>query len=163
MFSCLTSARFNMTATVLNQGATEPDVVGGRWEEKQDPDSGEIIRVWVVDSDPDTPDVQERKVACIVRGILDGGIRVAGTTERYTAAGVYDNIDFAKMSFPAGESISKRDRITNIKNRDGVIVWKEEEFNGAPTVFEVLGVTPVVDPFGTHIENTALLQRAEIQ
>jgi hypothetical protein len=151
-----------MFATVLNQGPTAPDTEG-HWVDRQDEDTGEITRVWVTDSDVDTPGTQQREIPCIVRGVVDGGIRVAGTTERYTPAGIYENVDFAKMSFPAGIVVTKRDRITNIKNRDGVIIWKEEEFDSAATVFDVLGVTPITDPFGKHIENMALLQRAEVQ
>jgi hypothetical protein len=61
-------------------------------------------------------------------------------------------------------TLSKRDRITNVSNAKGEIIWKEEEIQGAPaTVFIVMGVTPVVDPFGNHIENTALIQRAQVQ
>jgi hypothetical protein len=167
---CITSARFNMTATVLTQDelvidSTNPDgSVVGHWENKQDPETGEIVRVWVVeDTDPVTPGVQEKKVKCIVRGILDGGIRVAGTTERYTPQGILESVDFVKMQFPASVIITKRDRVTNIANRKGIIIWREEEFDNAPTVFDVQGVTPVVDPFGTLVEWTALLQRSEVQ
>src|SRR5690242_17277187 len=113
-----------MKATVLSQGVKNPTQDEGQWVEKQDPDTGEIIRVWTTDTDPTTAGTQELEVPCIVRGVVDGGIRVAGTTERYTPAGIYENVDFAKMSFPANYIITKRDRITNIKNPKGVIVWK---------------------------------------
>jgi hypothetical protein len=151
-----------MTATVLNQGPTAPDT-GGHWVERQDPDTGEIERVWTNDDDVVTPGVQQRIIPCIVRGVIDGGIRVAGTTERYTPAGIYESVDYAKMSFPANIKLSKRDRITNVTNRKGEIIWREEEFDNSATVFDVMGVTPIVDPFGVHIENLALLQRAEVQ
>lgn len=140
------------------------EIIAGHYEDKQDPITGEIERVWVVeDVDPVTPGVQEKRVKCIVRGILDGGIRVAGTTERITPQGIYENIDYVKMQFPANITITKRDRITNVTNRNGVVVWREEEFDNRPTVFDVLGVTPVLDPFGNHVENSALLQRADVQ
>lgn len=168
---CLTSARFNMTATVLTQEKIVADevnedgtIVVGHWETKQDPETGEIIRVWVVeDTDPVTPGTQEKKVKCIVRGILDGGIRVAGTTERYTPQGILESVDYVKMQFPASVTITKRDRITNVANRNGIIIWREEESNNAPTIFDVLGVTPITDPFGNLIEWTALLHRSEVQ
>lgn len=159
-----------MTATVLTQGgiivdSTNPDgSVVGHYESKQDPETGEIIRVWVVeDTDPVVPGVQEKRVKCIVRGILDGGIRVAGTTERINPQGIIESVDFVKMQFPASVTITKRDRVTNIANRHGIIIWREEESNNAPTIFDVQGVTPVVDPFGNLIEWTALLQRSEAQ
>lgn len=168
---CLTSARFNMTATVLTQGEIVADevnedgtVTAGHWESKQDPETGEIIRIWVVeDTDPITPGTQEKRVKCIVRGILDGGIRVAGTTERYTPQGILESVDYVKMQFPASVKITKRDRVTNVANRHGIIIWREEEFNNAPTIFDVLGVTPITDPFGNLIEWTALLHRSEVQ
>lgn len=167
MFNCLVSAKYNMTATLLTQGPTAPSTNPddqGHWENKQDEVTGEIIRVWVVDdADPDTAGTQERRIPCMVRGVIDGGIRVAGTTERYTPQGVYDNVDYAKMSFPANIVITKRDRVTNITGPDGTIIWKEEEWTNAPTVFEVMGVTPIPDPFGNLIENIALLKRAEVQ
>jgi hypothetical protein len=71
------------------------------------------------------------------------------------------------MFFPAGYRITKRDRVTNIRNARGQIIWKEEEMENEgvykSTTFDVLGVTPVLDPFGNHIENYALLERAEVQ
>lgn len=166
---CITSARFNMTATILYQGDYTPAPVDnteeGHWVEgKQDPLTGEINRVWVpADGDSVTPGVQEVRVKCIVRGIPDGGIRVAGTTERITPDGVWESADYAKMQLPPNVKISKRDRVTNITNRRGEYPWKEEEFDNRPTVFEVLGVGPIFDPFGNHIESSVLLQRAEIQ
>ena len=166
MFACLVSAKFSMTATVLSQGPTAPTtpVTEGQWVNKQDPDTGEIIRVWEeIDVDTEEPGTQALRIVCMVRGVIDGGIRVAGTTERYTPKGVYDNVDYAKMNFPADVVLTKRDRITDVRNSQGVTVWKEEEFDNRGTVFEVLGVTPILDPFGTHVENLALLKRAEVQ
>ena len=165
---CLTSARFNMTATVLTQGeyptTDDPDSLGD-WVNRQDPETGEIIRVWVpkeVDEDGDNV-MEVKEVSCMVRGILDGGIRVAGTTERITPQGIVESVDFVKMQFPAHETITKRDRVTNITNRDGVVLWREEESHNSPTIFDVMGVQPVVDPFGNLIEWSALLQRSDPQ
>lgn len=166
MFPCLVSAQYNMWVTVLSQDVEAPvDPGSGSWVEKQDPDTGEIERVWVPeDEDTETPGVQERKIPCSVRGIISSGVTDIGTTERYTAAGIYDNIDYARMKFPAGIILSKRDRVTNVVNSDGVLIWQEEEMGiGVPTVFDVLGVTPVTDPFGGYVENSALLKRAEVQ
>lgn len=171
---CLTSARFNMRADVLKQGtdpAPPPDEFG-EWVQEQDPLTHEIIRVWkpfeVTPDDPTTPtyDPSFMSVPCIARGIVDGGIRVAGTTERWGE--LYQNVDYVRMVFPANFVITKRDRITNIRNRAGQILWKDEETDPTATggwrstVFEVMGVTPVPDPWGRHIENVAMLSRAEV-
>jgi hypothetical protein len=172
MVKCLTSVRFNMRADILRQtGGTTPPTSEGHWEDQQDPITGEIIRVWVpIADDPETPDIDESLAGsfpCMARGIIDGGIRVAGTTERWGET--YVDIDYVRIEFPANVIVSKRDRITNIRNRKGQILWVEEEL--APdgegrfkaTVFDVLGVTPVIDPFGKHSSNVAMLERSEVQ
>lgn len=172
MVVCLTSARFNMKADILRSTTTapvDPQNPDGEWVVDQDPESGEIIRKWVPNTqdDPETPEDEKAEAGlesfrCEARGIIDGGIRVAGTTERFSD--VYENIDYVKISFPASVSLSKRDRVTNIRDPKGNIIWKEEEQpNKPPTVFNVMGVTPIVDPFGRHIESQALLERAETQ
>lgn len=161
---CLGSARFNMLVDVLKpEGAPETLTGAGHWVNRQDPDSGAILRLWVAE-DPDTLQVEGGLIAvpCLFRGVIDGGIRVAGTTERFSE--VYENVDWAKITFPAHINITKRDRITNVRDRNGNIIWREEEIEGnPPTIFEVRGITPVINPFGRHVENTGLLERAEVQ
>lgn len=161
--SCLLSSRFNMLAKVLRQIGTNPEnQTGGHWETVQDPDSGAIERVWVPDNDEETPGTQELVFPCMVRGVTNGGIRVAGTTQRYSE--LYENIDWAMITFPKSVILTKRDRLTEISDSKGNIIWREEEMEGSPpTVFLVMGATPVIDPFGRHVENTALLQRAQVQ
>lgn len=168
MVVCLTSARFNMKADILRQDTVQPvdpSDPGGQWKYKQDEDSGEIIRKWQPNpvDDPSTPEIERlESFRCQARGIVDGGIRVSGTTERFGS--MYDNIDYVQITFSSRVKISKRDRITNIRGPRGEIIWREEEHPDAPpTVFNVMGVTPIVDPFGIHIENFALLERAEVQ
>lgn len=154
-----------MLVDVLKQGGA-PETTGsttGTWAHTQDSDSGAIIRVWVAD-DPNTSTSEGGiiGVPCLFRGIIDGGIRVAGTTERFSE--IYENIDWAKMTFPANVNLTKRDRITNVRDISGNILWREEEIDGSPaTVFEVRGITPIINPFGRHVENMALLERAEVQ
>lgn len=158
-----------MKADILKQGEDNPEtteVDEGLWVNRQDPDSGEILRVWQPNpetSEPDDPSVTELdSIKCLARGIIDGGIRVAGTTERFSE--IYDADDYVKLWFSAGVILTRRDRVTNIRTSKGIIAWREEEKEGSPpTVFGVLGVTPVMDPFGNHIENVALLERIETQ
>jgi hypothetical protein len=169
--ACLTSARYTMLADVLRQGAGNDEQVNvseqGHYEMDQDPVTLEIIRKWVPvtdDEDPTAPKVWS--IPCQVNGIIDGGIRVAGTTERFDKD--YQNIDYVRMLFGANETITKRDRITNIRNRrTGQIIWKDEEIgvDGSgeyrATVFNVNGVTPITNYRGRPIENFANLERAD--
>lgn len=167
---CLLGARYSMTAIILSQGedndlsTTTVPAPNGSYVRQQNPETGDIIRVWVPeDSDDVSPGIQIKRFSLEAKGIIDGGIRVAATTQRYTPGGRYENIDYIMIKFPANVTLTKRDRVTDIRNSKGVLLWKEEEFTDAPTVFTVEGVVPITDPFGMYVENSALLQRSEIQ
>lgn len=156
-----------MSATLLKdfQGDTHETDEYGDWVESQDPLTGEVVRIWVPSDNPDTPDVDESTIPCTVRGIVDGGIRVAGTTERF--GDTYMNIDYAKMWVPASVRLTKNDRITNIRDKHGRIQWRDEEFETdasqiKATVFNVNGVTPLFNAFNELTEWFVLLERAEI-
>lgn len=190
---CLTGARFTMKATLLHQNdnynpyPVDPDLYG-EWTDSQDPLTGEVVRIWVPyrnpgTDNPNTPEVDPTilEIPCIARGIVDGGIRVAGTTEWFGNQD-YRNIDFVKMWIPPHINISKRDRITNIKDANGRIMWVNEEFMPASptkpvdlsdpttynesvkaTLFNVNGVTPLFNAFNRPVENFVLLENAEVQ
>ena len=168
---CMTSAKYTMLADVLRQAPTSDDEepMVGEWQTVQDPLSGEIVRVWVAaaDDNPDTPTIEALTIPCEVRGIIEGGIRVAGTTERFGEE--YENVDFIRMKFSTAYILSKRDRVTRIRDkRTGAVIWKEEELgidgvDFRATVFDVLGVTPIIDALGNYSENRALLERAQLQ
>lgn len=171
MIHCLTAARFTMKATILHRGIVAPDPNPdeyGEWVDSQDPLTGEIVKVWVPTSPTDNPqtsvdETQVYEIDCLARGIVDGGIRVAGTTERFGAD--YENIDFVKMWVPSSVLISKRDRVTNIKDNTGRIRWVDEESSvnsSRATVFNVNGVTPLFDAFNRCVEYFVLLERAEV-
>lgn len=166
MVVCLTSARFNMKADILRSGTvTESETEPGEWVISHDPDSNEIIRKWVPSEtdDPDTPEVEGlESFRCMARGIVGIGVGGAGTTEKFSE--VYDSTDYVRIWFSSKVKINRNDRITNIRDRKGNIIWREEErTDDAPTVFNVLGITPIPDPFGMHNESTALLERVEAQ
>lgn len=160
-----------MKADILRQtSGTSTPSADGQWQDYQDPITGEIIRKWIPVGDNPTTGTNEGvgagTFACQARGIIDGGIRVAGTTERWGET--YVDIDYCRIEFPAQIILTKRDRVTNIRNRQGQILWVEEELpfvSGVfrATVFNVLGVTPVIDPFGKHTSNVAMLERANVQ
>lgn len=169
---CLTGNRFSMNAEVLTwTGITQSDSTtvdqSGTWVTYQDPITGEILNRWIPTStgetdNPDTPGDESLTtvtIPCLARGIVDGGIRVAGTTERF--GDMYENIDFVKLWTPAHVRVTKRDRITNIRwKKGGEVIWLDEEGDSAPTIFNVNGVTPLFDAFNRHVENFVLLERA---
>ena len=179
---CLTSARMNMMVDVLRQAEHDAENIDiseqGKHVIVQNTRTGQLERKWVplvegdpAPSDPDSYVPPKISIPCTFQGVIDGGIRVAGTTERFDKS--YDNVDFAKMVIPEyykGKRIvlSKRDRITNVRNKKtGRVIWVEEELdanNGVypPTVFDVLGVTPVPIPMTDAVEYHVLLARVDL-
>lgn len=112
-------------------------------------DFGNITRAWALD----------RTIDCDARGIIGGGIRVVGSTE--TFATDYEDVEWVKMKVSTYEietnSLTKRMRVTNIRRSDDdVVVWKDDE--GEPTIFNIEGMTPFVDPFGNVSEYELLLK-----
>lgn len=128
---CLTSARYTMTAEIYDETVVQKD-------------SGAISRSWDYDNPSTTVD-------CQAHGIVDGGIRVAGSTERWE--GKYQNVEWVHVS--CGIRVSKRQRIGKIKSRTGNELYPN-------LVFDVLGCTPITDPFGQIIEYDILAARAEV-
>ncbi len=124
-----------MKADVLRQwNAVTAPTVNGEWTSKQDPITGEITRIWTpVDTDTTTAGMQ--------------------TFVKYSSSVI----------------ISRRDRLTNIRTaKTGDVVWIEEELGPVSgefkaTVFNVSSIVPIMDPFGRHVENMALLERADVQ
>lgn len=133
MMNCLISARFNMKMDVLSQ-------------QKVQAESGEIIRTWLP---------KEQDVSCIARGIAGGGIRVVGSTERWGPT--QEDVEYVKIQ--TTYNMTKRDRVTNIRGSNGTLAWEDD---GVPIVFEVLGSSPVVNPFGQIVEYDILVTRAEV-
>lgn len=170
----ITGGRYTMKATVLRPDAVTSDPTNpnntGTWVDNQDPDTGEIVRVWVPNpDDPTTTAIETNsnviEVPCLARGIVDGGIRAAATTESFDD--IYRNVDIINVWIPKKYRITKRDRVTNIRDKRGKILWRDEENETdendvKATVFNVNGVVPVFDPFNNHIDNFCLLERAEI-
>lgn len=171
---CLLSVRFNMKCDIIKPLGAPETIIDinsqgelGHWAYQQNEDSGAIERVWiddpttVVDESDYTPGIVHN-APLTAHGISDGGIRVAGTTERYSA--VLDQVDYIQAIFPKGINVTNRDQVTNIRNKWGEVIWKEEQMPGAPaTVFNVMGVIPTTDPFGNIMDMHVLLQRAEVQ
>ena len=62
------------------------------------------------------------------------------------------------------EKLTMREKVTNIRDAAGNVIWAEANFpTETPTVFEVIGTTPVTDPFGAVIAYNSSMKRSENQ
>lgn len=169
MVRCITGAKFTMQATLLRQtpdwepDAPDPNFVG-EWVDSQDPLTGEIVRVWepnvIVVDDPDTPrdEASGIDIPCVARGY--------STSNRFTSNRVfgddYKNIDVIRMWVPAWLQVTKSDRITNIRDNTGHVLWVND-YGPVPqaVTFNVSGVVPQLGPFNRHTETFLILERVE--
>ena len=60
--------------------------------------------------------------------------------------------------------MTSREKVTNIRSQEDVVIWTEINFpTETPTVFEVIGTTPITDPFGRVIGYNSSMKRSENQ
>jgi len=119
-------------------------------------DAGQIVRSW----DYENPRTIENRTM----GILGGGIRVVGSTETWGED--YEPVEWAKMYIPSqqmrdveGEEvyITRRFRIGNIIDAQSKKkLWVGDD--GDSIEFNIMGITPIADPFGVPMEYELLLK-----
>jgi len=62
------------------------------------------------------------------------------------------------------DMISFREKVTNIRSLDGKVIWEEINYpSNTPTVFEVIGTTPITDPYGGVLAYNTTVKRSENQ
>jgi hypothetical protein len=62
------------------------------------------------------------------------------------------------------DRLTTREKATNIRNSDNLVIWTEIDFpSDTPTVFEVVGTTPLTDPFGKVLAYSSTMKRSENQ
>ena len=62
------------------------------------------------------------------------------------------------------EKLTMREKVTNIRDAYGNVIWTEINFpTETPTVFEVVGTTPITDPFGSVLGYNSSMKRSENQ
>lgn len=144
--------------------SSSPEANGlGHWEVTQDSVSGAIERTWIDDDGTTTPQQGIIKdVPCVAYGIMTSGVKGQGNTQNFDD--IYTNVEWIRVYVSPNTNVTKRDRITRIRDKSGNVIWKEEESqDGPPTVFSVMGITPIPGPFGRVVELQVLLKRAEVQ
>lgn len=117
----------------------------------QDPNTGALKKEWLYD----------RTVDCHAKGVISNS-----ATTRSSDRQVFDNkyINDQVIQVRTESRLTSREKITNIRNREGICVWTEINFpSDTPTVFEVVGTTPITDPFGRIMGYNSSMRRSENQ
>lgn len=139
MFGCITGAFYSMKVDILDLQVV------------QDPVTGSLDKNWVT-------------VATDVKCLLEP-IKTISASERSSGkhfSDIYVENDLFNLAI--GRQLSKRERITNVRDADNKIILKELEVAGQPaTAFEIIGETLIISPFGKVSQYTYMVGRVAVQ
>jgi hypothetical protein len=119
--------------------------------DQQDTDTGAIKKEWIY----------QRTIDCHAKGVISNS-----ATTRSSDRQIFDNKykNDQQIQVRTSERLTVRDKVTNIRDEQNNPIWTEINFpNETPTVFEVVGTTPLTDPFGRVIGYNSSMKRSENQ
>ena len=117
----------------------------------QDPDTGALVKEWVY----------YKTVDCSAKGVISNSSSTR-TNSIQSFGTKYTNEEILQIR-TAGR-LTFREKITNIRDSKDKPIWVELNYpTETPTVFEVIGSTPVTDGFGTVIAYNSVIKRSENQ
>lgn len=122
-----------------------------RQSDIQDEDTGAIKREWNY----------HKTLPCHAKGVISNS-----ATTRSSDKQVFSNkyINDQVIQVRTMDKLVMRDKITNVRDSKDSVIWVENNFpTDTPTVFEVVGTTPITDPFGNIIGFNSSLKRSENQ
>jgi hypothetical protein len=138
MYGGIRDGLLNMTCDVYVQ------------QKVQDAEHGGIKRTWVFD----------KKITCHIDIISSAGARTPDNNKNFG----FIYIEEEKMRLKTKDPLSKRHRISNLKNRAGEVVFIEnDKIDTPPTIFEIESYHPRLDPFGNILFYECNLRRVGVQ
>lgn len=122
-----------------------------RQYQSQDSATGAIKREWKY----------FKTLPCHAKGIVSNSVS-SRSGDKQVFSNVYINDQILQVR--TIERLSIRDKVTNIVDSIGNSIWTELNYpTETPTVFEVVGTTPLTDPFGNILGYNSSLKRSENQ
>lgn len=122
-----------------------------RQSEIQDADTGAIKREWNY----------HRTIDCHAKGVISNSATTR-SSDKQIFSNKYTNDQIIQVR--TSEKLIMREKITNVRDAHGNVIWVEINFpTETPTVFEVIGTTPITDPFGTVLGYNSSMKRSENQ
>jgi hypothetical protein len=121
-----------------------------RQEEEQDPNTGALVKRFMF----------YKTLDCYARGVIQENVN--RNLDKQTFGNTYINSQFIEVR--TSERLNQREKIKDIRDANGEVIWYELNYpNNTGTVFEVVGSTPISDPFGGIVGYNASLKRSENQ
>ncbi|MFZ9740590.1 MAG: hypothetical protein ACO3DP_01225 [Candidatus Nanopelagicaceae bacterium] len=122
-----------------------------RQVDTQDEHTGALKKEWIF----------YKTVACHAKGVISNS-----ATTRSSDKQVFDNryANDQIIQVRTAERIIAREKVKGIRDSEGNHIWIELDYpSDTPTVFEVMGTTPITDPFGRVIGYNSSMKRSENQ
>lgn len=117
----------------------------------QNPDTGALIKEWQY----------YKTIDCSAKGVISNSSSTR-TNSIQTISTRYENQEILQVR--TSERLTFREKITNIRDSKNKPIWVELNYpSDTPTVFEVIGSTPVTDGFGNVIAYNSVIKRSENQ
>jgi len=121
-----------------------------RQSERQDSNTGAMIREFSY----------IKTIDCYARGVITESRNRSNDSQKFSNK--YSNNQYIEVR--TSDRLTARDKVKNIVDVNGKPIWYELNYpNDTDTVFDVVGTTPIADPFGNVVGYNSSLQRAENQ
>ena len=117
----------------------------------QDSDTGALRKEWTY----------YKTLDCHAKGVISNSATTR-SSDKQIFSNKYQNDQMIQVR--TAERLTSREKVTNIRNAEGLYIWTEINFpTETPTVFEVIGTTPITDPFGRVVGYNTAMKRSENQ
>jgi hypothetical protein len=122
-----------------------------RQTDLQDPDTGAIVKEWIY----------YKTIDCSAKGVISNSSSTR-TNSIQSFGTKYTNEEILQIR--TSQRLTFREKITNIRDSKGNPIWVELNYpTDTPTVFEIIGSTPLTDGFGNIIAYNSVVKRSENQ
>ena len=119
--------------------------------DRQDTETGALVKEWMY----------YKTVDCSAKGVISNSSSTR-TNSIQSFGTKYTNEEILQIR--TADRLTFREKITNIRDSKNNPIWVELNYpTNTPTVFEVIGSTPVTDGFGTVIAYNSVVKRSENQ
>jgi hypothetical protein len=117
----------------------------------QNPDTGAIVKEWNY----------YKTIDCHAKGVITNSATTR-SGDKQIFSNKYNNEQVIQVR--TSERLTAREKITNIRDSNEKTIWTELNYpSDTPTVFEIIGTTPITDPFGQVLAYNSTLKRSENQ
>lgn len=117
----------------------------------QNPDTGAIVKEWNY----------YKTLDCHAKGVITNSATTR-SGDKQIFSNKYNNEQIIQVR--TSERLTAREKITNIRDSNEEAIWTELNYpSDTPTVFEIIGTTPITDPFGQVLAYNSTLKRSENQ